>query len=50
MSELTVADAEQLERCPTEDRPCSAPLLAASIDGPVGGQCQGCGWAFGTYQ
>jgi hypothetical protein len=30
------------------DGPCVTTELAASTNGPVGGEC-GCGWAFGTY-
>lgn len=36
------------EGCPMLDVPCAATQLAASINGPAGGEC-GCGWAFGTY-
>jgi hypothetical protein len=36
------------EGCPMFDGPCATTELAASINGPVGGECV-CGWAFGTY-
>ncbi|HST86670.1 MAG TPA: hypothetical protein VLL08_33335 [Kineosporiaceae bacterium] len=36
------------EGCPMFEGPCATTELAASIDGPVGGEC-GCGWAWGTY-